>query len=260
MLNNHPELVLPPECGFAEWMYEEFSGKRMNDNTYREFLVKAFQSRKFETWGLNYDDVVESIMMNKPKNYQELVFEIYKSYASKVGKAPALIGDKNNYYINHTEKLEKMFPGCKKIFIIRDGRDVACSYLELNSKAIESKYKPELKASIEEIAEEWSHSVSTTMFWVQRGARYIKYEDLVSEPVPTLKFVCDFLGIVYSENMLKYFNNNDEPEEFKSWKGKISGPVDNASVGRYKSDLSLNDLDYFESLAGSSLLLAGYKV
>ena len=87
MLNNHPELALPPECGFAEWMYEEFSSKRMNDNTYRVFLVKAFQSRKFETWGLNYDDVEESIMMNKPKNYQELVFEIYKCYASKVGKA-----------------------------------------------------------------------------------------------------------------------------------------------------------------------------
>lgn len=260
MLNNHPEIVVPPECGFAEWLYEEFGGEGMNENTYREFLLKVFNTRKFETWNLNFDDILYSIKESKPNNYQELVREVYRGYARKSGKKSAYFGDKNNYYINNVEKIEEIFPGCKKIFIVRDGRDVACSYLELEHKKISSMYSPNLTKDVTKIAKEWRKSVEVMTHWTAGGALNIRYEDLVLDPNATLKKVCEFLNVAYSENMLDYYKNNDEPEEFKAWKGKTFEPIEGSSVGRYKRDLSLGQLAAFENISKEMLKKAGYEV
>ncbi|NWO07485.1 MAG: sulfotransferase [Alteromonadaceae bacterium] len=260
MLNNHPEVVVPPECGFAEWLYDEFSGQEMSQKNYERFIVKVFESRKFETWGLEFSDVLGSIKRAAPKNYQDLVCEVYRGYAEKLGKGSALFGDKNNYYINSVDKLEKIFPGCDKVFIVRDGRDVACSYLELDSKKISSEYKPKLETSVRDIAFEWSRSVDVMLYWVKRGAKYIRYEDLVSDPKQQLSEVCEFLKLDYSEEMLDYYKNNDEPEEFKAWKGKTFEPVAISSVGRYKTDLSTNEIEEFVAEAEGALNRIGYHV
>ncbi|VVT06242.1 Sulfotransferase family protein [Marinobacter salarius] len=260
MLNNHPEIVVPPECGFAEWLYEEFGGEEMSESTYRQFLLKVFKTRKFETWELNFDEILYSIKTSKPSNYQELVREIYRGYARKFGKDSAYFGDKNNYYINNVEKLEKIFPNCKKIFIVRDGRDVACSYLELEHKNIDSIYSPNLTKDVTKIAREWCKSVAIMTSWTSGGAISIRYEDLVLDPNATLQKVCEFLNVAYSENMLDYYKNNDEPEEFKAWKGKTFEPIEGSSVGRYKRELSLEQLADFERISKEMLEKAGYGV
>lgn len=260
MLNNHPGLVVPPECGFAEWLYEEFCGQQMGERTYQAFLIKVFKTRKFETWELDFDDVLDSIKKNKPKNYQDLVLEVYRAYAKKSEKESAYFGDKNNYYINRVDKLEEIFPGCKKIFIVRDGRDVACSYLELERKKINTMYSPKLSNDIPNIAKEWCSSVEIMKHWAASGALSIRYEDLVLDPYTTLQTVCGFLGASYSEEMLNYFKNNDEPEAFKAWKSKTFKPVEGSSVGRYKKDLSAEELMTFENAAKKTLKMAGYEL
>tara|TARA_Y100001001_G_scaffold148418_1_gene157349 strand:+ start:6942 stop:7241 length:300 start_codon:yes stop_codon:yes gene_type:complete len=86
ILNNHPEIVVPPECGFAEWLYEEFCGQEMNEDTYRKFLLKVFKTRKFETWELNFEDILCSIKSSRSNSYQDLVREVYRRYAKKLEK------------------------------------------------------------------------------------------------------------------------------------------------------------------------------
>lgn len=260
MLNNHPSIVVPPECGFIEWLFDEFSCREMNINTYRDFVNKVINARKFETWGLSAEDLQESILEIMPNNYQELVAAVNVSYAKKCHKEANLFGDKNNYYINNIQKIEKIFPNCKKIFIIRDGRDVACSYLELKEKIIDSKYKPKLTKNIKEIANEWCHSVEIMKHWLNNGAISIRYEDLVTETNSTLTKVCKYLNVTYSDKMLDYYKNNDEPDEFKAWKGKTFEPVAKTGVGRYKNDLTHEELIDFEIISREALTHAGYKI
>ncbi|KPD22106.1 sulfotransferase family protein [Idiomarina zobellii] len=260
MLNNHPKIAVPPECGFCEWLYEEFAGTKLNIKIYGDFLRKVFSTKKFETWELDFDEVFSLIIENKPTTYQELVLEIYRAYANKANKKAELFGDKNNYYISRVRKLEKIFPECRKIFIVRDGRDVACSYLDLSNKKLNSRYKPNLTADIKDIAEEWKKSVEVMLQWVNKGAIYIRYEDLVNSPINTLKEVCDFLSVTFSEEMLAFYKNNDEPNEFKGWKDKTFMPLADSSVGRYKRDLSEKQLIDFESVASDRLELLGYSL
>jgi len=121
-------------------------------------------------------------------------------------------------------------------------------------------YSPNLTNDVTEIAKEWCKSVEIMSRWTAAGALSIRYEDLVLDPNATLQNVCEFLNVAYSENMLDYYKNNDEPEEFKAWKGKTFEPIEASSVGRYKRELSLEQLADFEKISEDVLRKVGYGV
>lgn len=258
MLNSHPEIVVPPECGFVEWLYDDFGKIDIHPKGYNNFVCRLFESRKFETWGMDREALLSSIETARPTTYQGLIRAVYLEYAKMKGKAASLFGDKNNYYINKVEKIEKIFPRCKKLFIVRDGRDVACSYLELKEKPIESDYRPNLSHKVEEIAAEWRDAVGTMMGWIGKGALSIKYEDLVADPHKTLSTVCQFLEVEYSGDMLNFYKYNDEPDSFKGWKEKTFEPLMTKSLSRYMTDLTPNQRASFDAIAGGALKVAGY--
>lgn len=261
MLNSHPDIAVPPECGFAEWLYSSYSGAKFDNDLYERALKDVFNSRKFETWNLSFDNVLSIIKKNKPDSYQGFVSCIYIAYAKLLdNKSCSLVGDKNNYYIKNVDGIDDIFPGCKKVFIVRDGRDVACSYLDIGNKNIVSDYKPRLTNDIKEIAREWSRSVEVMCEWVEKGAKSIKYEDLVMAPKKTLSEVCGFLDADFSYRMLDYHHRNDEPEEFKAWKGRTFEPISTSGVGRFKADLTESQIEDFELICGNYLDILGYGI
>ena len=137
---------------------------------------------------------------------------------------------------------------------------MACSYLDLQDKKIGSLYRPNLTEDIMGIAKEWQRSVEVMAYWSDKGAINIRYEDLVADPCSVLTKVCEFLSLSYSDQMLDYYKHNDEPEEFKAWKGKTFEPVAMSSVGRYEADLTKEQIQIFESAAGDALRLGGYEL
>lgn len=261
MLNSHPEVVVPPECGFSEWLYDKYSEVEFHNGMYESVLRDVFNSRKFETWKMDFKSALSFVCKSKPGSYQDFVCDVYLAYANFMGKSPdSIVGDKNNYFINDVDRIDSIFPECKKIFIVRDGRDVACSYLDLGKKSITSDYKPKLANDIADISREWAQSVEIMRHWIERGAKSIKYEDLVMAPEKTLNKVCTFLGVEYSSEMLGYYKKNDEPEAFKAWKGRTFDPVSASSVGRYRHDLTEIQTKEFELNCGDYLEILGYKV
>lgn len=261
MVNSHPNAIVPPECGFVDWLYNEYGDIKLTDDIYKSFIKDLFRTKKFESWGISADQLLSSFRGKKPSNYLELVRLVYLEYAKKIGKKHVdVFGDKNNYYMSHIDRLERIFPNCKKVFIVRDGRDVACSYLELKNKNIISRYKPDLSGNIEEIAKEWLQSTKIMEHWSQKGALTIRYEDLVCDPKSVLTKVCNFISIEYTNLMLDFYKNNDEPNEFKAWKSKTFEPVKSSSLGRFKEELGSEQIELFERIAAEGLLSCGYSL
>lgn len=166
ILTTHTRLSVPPECGFLVWWYDKYktwnisdSGNKLNIDRYLQDLKT---SRKIETWGLNYDDLHNLILTSEPKNYGELSSLVYLSYSMHEGKSIHLWGDKNNHYLHHLQTLYTLYPNGYFIHLVRDGRDVACSYRALKNLDTQSPYKPQLPYSIKKIAAEWSLNVSKT--------------------------------------------------------------------------------------------------
>jgi len=268
MLNNHPNTICPPECGFAHWWLSKYSNWKMDDNSsirLEEFLNDLLISKKIETWQLLKEDLRKVITKRNPINYSELVDCIYLSYSKNINEIE-VIADKNNYYINYLNDLRRIWSNAKFIHIIRDGRDVACSYMEVEKLKTTSPYKPKLSTSISSIANEWQNNNKSILEFTSGLARqesfFIKYENLISDPINTLKMVCEFIEIKYSSKMLDYYKTNDnkriEPLQTLDWKKKTLEKPDSSKIGRYKYDLTKQQITEFNIIALNSLKLFRY--
>lgn len=260
MLNSHPEIVVPPECGFLLWLSDKYAYQSSYDeHTYSNFVDDLFKTKKIETWGIQKEKLLGKIKAAQPKDYTSMTSIVYSHYAMEKEKKPRLHGDKNNYYISEIDKIEKLFPQAKLIYIVRDGRDVAASYLKIKNSQISSQYKPTLPQSIENIASDWSKStLKAQTMQKQPNTCVILYEHLVRDPERTLSTICTHLNVDYSDSMLQFYNNNDEPVDFLQWKAKTKHPVDTSSLGSYKRELSQKQILSFEQHAHDALKAFNY--
>lgn len=210
------------------------------------------------------DELTASLRSRPIASYVDAVSRVYEAYGMKRGEAPRIWGDKNNYYIGQVVALRELFTEARFIHIVRDVRDVACSYLELATKDITSKYKPVLSEDPAAIAKEWRMNNLAAMDLLEGKPEYlrIRYEDLVVDVGSTIAEVLAFLGLDGSERvaMGSHVGSLDEPEEFMQWKSKLSGPVDRSSVGRYRTDLTVDAKRIIEEECEELLRRFGYAV
>jgi hypothetical protein len=265
MLNSHRDITIPPECGFALWLYERFrNADFLSLETLESFIVELSKAKKFETWHLSVSELNEFIISQHPRTYQDVVWLIYQFYSLKHrGRVTQLIGDKNNFYIHYLNELEQFSPNSKRVCIVRDGRDVACSYKNLSQKKIDSTYAPNLASDIEKIASEWVENNTLIKNEVANGAHLIRYEDLLLNPVSELSKVCEFLGLEFDPAMLDYYQTEakqqSEPTEFLQWKSKILEKPDTQNIGKFKSILSKQEISVFDEVAQHLLDEFGYE-
>lgn len=268
MLNCHPEIVAPPECGFSHWLFHKYcnwSERNINSTELAIFAEDVLKCKKMETWQLDKDALVSLIEVRNPTSYSDLVDCVYLCYASKREKIKIIV-DKNNYYIKHLDDLVKIWNDAIFIHLVRDGRDVACSYLGVNSLSTSSKYKPSLPSEIDEIASEWSTNVSNIHNFLTQlqpeKTITIRYEDLLEDTRKELTSICQKMNIKFSNSMLKYYFNRKEreiePKATLDWKRKTLKRIDMQNIGRYKSELSLQEVSRFQHIATKELIRYGY--
>lgn len=261
LLNAHPSLCIPPECGFLLWLHADWKDTKWDQEAIGGFATAVFTSRKFETWGIEHDTIVQALSMLPIGSYADAASRVYRAYAAAKGKPNSVWGDKNNYYIQHVSDLRAIFSQARFVHIVRDVRDVACSYRELGRKDMASVYKPQLEQDCASIAAEWSAN-NLKARQALDGARHIRirYEDLVAHVEPVLNSIFSFLGVEQLSGTSRelHIRNLDEPKEFLQWKQKLSAPVDAASVGRYRQELPLAEIARIELEAGTLMAEFGY--
>jgi len=261
MLNNHPKITVPPECGFAMWLYSKYKDSDFTKKEVKqEYINDVMHSRKFETWDVNRS-LIEQIIFSKEHNdYSTIASAFYYAYAEKNKKYPELVGDKNNFYVNEIALIKKVFSTTKFIYIVRDGRDVALSYKKLYNKKIDSEYAPKLENTIDEIALSWNKNNGYIVSEKNDNSILITYENLVVAPEKTLKEICTFLKVDFDSSMLSYYMNTDEPTEFLQWKEKVQEKPDSNYVQLYLKQMNIDDIKKFESIAGDMLTTFGYEL
>jgi len=262
MLNSHSRITVPPECGFLTWLYPKYGSKNFLESTILEsFIDDLLVTKKFETWRISKARLIKHFDELRVSDYGEAAAQIYYAYSSLGDKKSLLIGDKNNYYVKELEIIKRIYPRCRFLFIVRDGRDVAASYREVMFSNIKDEYAPLLPVSIDAIAQEWVSNNQLIIKELKSIKMHflIRYEDLISEPKLVLKEVCKYLKIPYEEEMMNFYLHNDEPVDFLKWKKKITTKLDNKSIGRFRHDLSGMEISQFESTANDLLAYFRYK-
>lgn len=269
--DSHSQITVPPECGFTEWWYKKYGDWKISDNgseRFEEYCKDLASSRKIETWHLNFQFFKDLVSKFSPVNYSELSELVYLSFGLERKKEIKVWGDKNNYYLHKTGLLKKLYPNAKFVYLIRDGRDVATSYIALKSLKSNSPYVPVLPTKIEEIAREWESNNQKILSFIESLEEdqklVIKYEDLIKNLEEQCKVICDFLNLEFEGNMLNYYKLNKkhalEPEQTLAWKKKTLKSPDRLKIGKYKKLLSEEEISIFNSIAQKTLKQYRYEV
>jgi hypothetical protein len=247
------------------WLYDKHQGWKpeLGESV---FLRDLLRCTKFETWRLDFDDLARFVTDGKPADYGSLVARVYRYYACSQGKPHARWGDKNSLWREKICTIDRVYPQSVVLHIVRDGRDVACSYRELQKKNLQQRYAPALPTDIEQIARTWSDNVRSVrdLGWTLGKDRYyeFRYEDLLDDPQATIDRILQFLGLAVEPLVSRYLqeaaSRGYEPAEFLAWKEKLLQPIDRSNKKKYTDQLSAEETKRFERIAADELGYYGY--
>lgn len=254
IFNCHSRLAIPEESHFIELMggrpkrYESESGFR--DTVFVHDLVNH---PRFQFWELSEADVREVIAVAAPATLPEAIRAVFALYAEAQGKDR--YADKTPNYVHCIPLLAQLFGEARFVHVVRDGRDVALSYLDLT-------WGPD---DVPSAARNWRECVQRGRAAGEqlghRRYREVRYEDFLHDPEPTLQSLCQFLGIAFEEGMLAYYQRAEvvltrvtAPENHQ----RLRLPP-TKGLRDWRREMSPHDVVTFESVAGDALSALGYE-
>ena len=252
------------------WLHDKYHAwsisDSMSDAMRVSFVSDLMLSKKFDTWGVCASAIDAFIRDGQPASYADLCAMVYYAYASVQGKRTVIWGDKNNFHVNHLGLLAELFPCARYLNIVRDGRDVLCSYREVMANPSNSPYSPRLDVDVQKVSREWARNVIMVRNFLldvsPAQAKTVRYDDLVATPDVLVNDVCNWLGVQYSGSLLSFNTINKlkalEPKKTMDWKRRTLEPISAATVGRYKNELSENEVEAFISAGREPLEIYGY--
>lgn len=267
MISSHSSVIVPPECGFIQWWYSDYKDWTVElskcETAIKQFILDLKSSKKIETWNLDYNALENLIKIKQPKSYKELTSLVILQYGYQQGKSPTVLGDKNNYYINHLQTLNTIYADAKYLIIVRDPRDVTCSYLNVNSLETQSKYKPQFPDSISDIAKDWVENNLKILQFLKsvntENYTLVRYEDLLLKPQDELQKCTKVLNLQFEDQMLNYYKNKMEPSALLDWKKKTNEQIDTSNINKYLDQLSSSDISEIKAISGDLMKTFGYK-
>lgn len=182
-----------------------------------------------------------------------VVARIHGDYARQKGK-PAW-ANIDIATLDGMDEVNGWFADARFVHILRDGRDVALSHQTM----------PYGSGNIAECAEAWARRTTTNakMGRILGPDRYftLRYEDLILDTQPTLERLCGFLGVAFSEQMLRYGEMVDEkvPEDRRWLWPALNKPPEKSKVGRWRHEMSPTQRIVFEGIANETLKAWDYQ-
>jgi hypothetical protein len=257
MLNAHPEIAIPHDSAEL-WLDYRRRVRDYGDLREREALLRLIDDLRAEprirAWGVELPR--EALIADPlPRGFPEVMRRFHEVYARLQGKPRW--GDKNTGTLTELDQLNAMFPDCRIVHLVRDGRDCALSHA---SREYVYGY-----ANLLRTACEWREQVllCRKMGAMLPAERYmeLRYEDLIASPEVALRGVCRFLGLEFSPAMLDYHLAVERhiPGDKRTLWPLLDRPpqVDNAY--KWKRCMDRADRACFERHAGALLRELGYE-
>lgn len=254
MYASHPDVAVAPDSPFVVRLLP--TSRRLSDPAPFDpawFVDAIYASEDFRRWQLPRSTVELSFRENPPVSYADAARSVYLLWARRQGKTRYMDATLGN--IGHIAVLTMLFPDSRMVHLIRDGRNVAASLLELG-----------WADRIEDAARYWRDQVGSARQALQRlpaGRHHeLRYEDLVLSPERTLRRACDAIDLPFDHSMLDYRRTasavvraSPRPHRHQFL---IHPPM--RGLRDWRRDLPAVAVDRFEALAGDLLTELGYEL
>lgn len=255
ILHGHSRLAVPPESyvlGRVAWL-----GRLFRDDPWElqvDRLVSAFDTPEVRaTWHMDLSRVSERLLVAAPdrRGVDAVVDAVYREWLEEHAPGANRWGDKTPLNALYLPWLDELFPGAAYIHVLRDGRDVALSYVRAG-----------LYETLEAGARRWRESVEHVRRFSVESARErlveVRYEDLVEDPERHVVGLCRFLGVEPEAGMMEFWRGEQElGDTHLPHHANVGGPITSEYVGRWR-ELPASDLRRLESALGRTLRRTGY--
>lgn len=257
LLDGHPQLlVFPEETAYfptALNKYGKFGRRAQVDYLTREALCRVLFGGPPEWEKTDYGhfpteefhDRFEAAAMDPKNTAKDLLVLLMQTYAEVLGTPLESIVrwvEKTPANRRFVPQILERFPHAKLLITIRDPRAILASQIRLE------KTRKTREFSVYYCVSHWLQAARLALR-AQRGeisGVVIRYEDLVGDPSPPMRRVCDFLEISFDPNILliptkagKFWGGN-------SAAGRDFTTVSQERVSSWQSELSLDEIGWVE--------------
>ena len=250
LLNSHPNIVAPPESKFVVLHRAKFGGiKKWTEKNVHEFVAALFSEFFFyHTWKIDRQKLTDFLLSAVDVlDYSLACKMVY--YSIRGNKQDIiLISDKNPFYAIFIPELRKVFPEAKYIHLVRDPRDNVLSTLKAYG-GTNPTFMSWQWLIHNRIIEEDKRNYPEQYF-------SLLYENMVKDIDGTMKSICVFLGIPYSEAM-KDINREElkstyagDPAAFIKNKESMLAPINTGNIDKWKKEMSAAQIAIVERITG----------
>lgn len=268
MLDAHRELTIPPETHFVPDVIKA----AREDAGVEGALTAMTDNRTWGDFGIADEEMRRRLEALPEVSAAAAVRAFFEAYAERQGKPRW--GDKTPAYMLSVQRIGRTLPESRFIHLIRDGRDVALSQ---RARAINEQPPPAEQAG------RWVKRIQKSREQAQslKGARYVeaRYEDLVREPEPTLRRVCEFIDLPWDPGVLSYHERaadrlaemagelraeGQHAEQQAGYRidnhAPTTKPPDPSKLDKWRTEMPEEDRRAYEGVAGEMLSELGYEV
>ena len=254
LLLAHSRLCVPPETWFILGLVEELPViGPLSPSQVRRAVEIITTNYRWPDMGIPADDLLHQVMAIQAPTLRDIIDLVYDRLLARSGRQR--LGDKTPPYIQIVPQLAQLYPDAKFIHLIRDGRDVAISYIHMGYEY--RCYDGERF--------DWTGAIRKGLSY--RDTIYagqileVRYEDLVSDVETTLRRICSFLGEEFEPSMLQGQKNvSAVPERERHIHSKLDQPVSREAIAAWRRTLSPLACFVMESCLGNDLTRLGYPL
>jgi len=203
-------------------------------------IIAEFEAYKeFYTWEVNLYEAHQRArrLRGREQTLSNIINEVYNTYQlEKIGKVKRW-GDKTPINTLYIDKILKVYPKAKFIHIVREPKDVVCSYL-----------KAGLYKDFHEAVNFWKLAVGKALSLEKKVSSkqfiQVKYEELVTSPEIQLNNICVFLDLEYTSTMLDFWKKTSDLGDvnYGSHHANVKKPISTKSIGKWRNVLTENEV------------------
>lgn len=252
VLAGHSRIEIPPETWFLLPLVARLPLlERLTPPQVEEAIDLITDDYRWPDMRIAAADFADQARALPDPTIKALMGLIYAEHLRRAGKPR--FGDKTPPYIAIVPQIAELYPDAQFIHLIRDGRDVATSFIDAH-----------FHGGVWEREFEWRRAV-------RLGAAYrasplrdrlleVRYEDMVGDLERTTRRICGFLGETFEPEMLRFRDSIDRkvPARELVVHASLRRPVSADAAAAWQSRLSASELFLIESCIHDELVSAGY--
>jgi len=251
MVDSHEQLVVPNESLIFK-MFSSFIdcyGDLSQLENQSVLLQDILATRVIRYWQPKPDFETVLGLIKRP-GFAGVIEALICSTAT--GKDLKAWGEKSPGHVFYWNEIKREFPEAKVIHIVRDGRDVA-------SSIINARMGPKTYCAAAQMWRDYLAQIETIKQDCAADQFVeVRYESLLATPQDNLQKICDLLGVSYSESMLNFFEKDTNYQTDKTNLENLRKPLISDNQEKWRQNLSAEELQEFETVAGDFLNRFGY--